>query len=374
MPFFSTPHAFVFLPSIFLYCCLGHHPFISPQYAVGQEISYSEPPETATVTRTTTARPQKPPKTRSSRHPVPPIPDEDRIVLNPVRFGHFLHPAGEPVFLVEEGFGDSSSPTSASSSSVPTVLPVPDSSATSPQDASASPNAIDSSEGNQHPNGSSGEVTGKARLSSAEPVIGMKHLPRPAVSGHVIFPQEDELGSSMNTGEESQPRSSLADYKETLDSGDATDQARGELRSSDYGGLDGFSLADGNSGRAGAEQGAGASSLPSQSTEREREPPEVDRDTRREPDDIFIDDPIFGDEKTYNFAGELIAVGNTKVEKLTQERDKGDKQTGKTTSGRDVLDQDDETAGPLAPAPNLGSPLKALDGIITGGFFHLSAT
>ncbi|KEP65979.1 UNVERIFIED_CONTAM: hypothetical protein HHA_313940 [Hammondia hammondi] len=380
MPFFSPQQAFFIIPSIFLwYCCLRRHPVLSPQGADGQAITDADIAENMPVTQTTTARPHKPPKTRSSRGPAPPIPNEDQIVLNPVRFGHFLHPAGEPIFLEEEDFRDSPPLTSASSSSLPRDLPGPVASASSSDDSNASPDVIHSAGANTQAHASSGETAARASLSSDDAATVKKHLPRPPVSGHVTFVQGESINSPMDASEESHFRSSLADGQGNMHSSDSNDEAGAAPRSSDYEGPDALSPPEGKGGRVGAEQESDDSTLlPAPVAEKPGTRLDMERDDpRKEPDDIFIDDPIFGDEKTYSSAGELIAVGNTSVKKQTQADDEREKQSDKSASVRDGLnpeDQEDGTAGPLGPAPNLGSPLNALDTIIKEGCVHLPAT
>ncbi|PFH34338.1 hypothetical protein BESB_074900 [Besnoitia besnoiti] len=336
------------------------------------------------VTVPTTLRPRKP---RSPRPPPPPVPEEDQVVLNPAHFGHFLHPAGVPVLLQEE-FPEtppapppSSSPSPApppASLSLPAASPAVLSplSATPPLDPlalrvpvggssaepplppppttleAATPEAAAAAAAPSL--APAAELAGHAGFASEAHANGKKHLPRPPVSGQVRFGGEPAReGAGGPTGEASQDSSG-----KVADKNDSPER-NGEQRA-------------------------------------EAEP-------ERSEDDIFIDDPFFGDEKLFNFAGELIAIGEEPVAPVAQERDKaiGEKEqasayenaqdsppadrTEEAKGHNDTYGQSETHAGiethttargeeatPSSPFPNFGSMLHALNDIIDTGHVHVA--
>lgn len=267
------------------------------------------------------------------RPPPPPVPPEDSIVLNPSHFGIYIHPAGQPVLFAEEPMEDQS-PKNGTQSDPPVSRPPSD---MPPQ--TAQPPA---------------------------PVAQAPHiLPRPAPAGTVSFtdnatePQVNDKSSSRADS----PGSSLSP-----DAGDSNAQespTAGGTRSDPS-----VSHVDPSSSVASEGEGRGSRTFGEVKTSAgddkhsrgtstavddssDRQTGEGSRGENE--DDIMIDDPIYGDEKMYNAAGELIAIGNKPV-------------NGEPEGTEPSVD---EVAGPMAPRPKLGPPLNALNGIVKIGSSHL---
>ncbi|PHJ18813.1 hypothetical protein CSUI_007360 [Cystoisospora suis] len=241
----------------------------------------------------------KPKRQRTPRPPPPPVPPEDSIVLNPSHFGIYIHPAGHPIQFAEESM-DGPPAGNETQDSRPASLPSPDIAPPPPPTEPASP------------------------ATALAPHI----LPRPAPAGIVSFPgdtssegkvevNEQSLGGEAS-GEDSLLLSSQEKQLGTKDDETATGTVVERYDNSET---------------------------------KERNRDEIG-------DDILIDDPIYGDEKMYNAAGELIAIGDQPVSSESL-------QEGTSPSG-------DEEAGPMAPRPMHAPPLNALNGIVKIGFAHLN--